>query len=43
MDRDAITSAVGMGSREQVKALALMTSLVTRRASTGDKVERQHL
>ena len=39
--RAALTKAVGMGSREQVDILAFVTSLVTRRASTGEKVERR--
>ena len=39
--RDALTRAEGMGSREQVEALALETSLATSVAFTGEKVERQ--
>jgi len=39
--RQALTRAVGMGSSEQVEALALVTSLVTWSASTGAKEERQ--
>ncbi len=35
--RHALTKAVGMGSREQVGALAFVASSDTRRASTGMK------
>lgn len=41
-DRHVLTSTVGMGSWEQVEVLALVTSLVTRGASTGMKEERQN-
>lgn len=40
--RQALTSTVGMGSREQVEALALVTSFETSGTSTGEKEEREH-
>lgn len=42
MGRQVLTRAEGMGSREQVVALAFETSLVTCVTSTGAKEERQH-
>ena len=42
--RQAFTSVVGMGSREQLEALALVTSSVVRDSSTGEKeVNRGHV
>ena len=38
--RQAFTSAVGMGSREQVEALALVTNSVVKVASTGVKTAK---
>ena len=39
--KQALTRGVGMGSRQQVEALALVTSLVTKGTSTGEKEEKQ--
>ncbi len=39
--RQALTKAVGMGSRGQDEALAFETSLVTSAVSTGEKAERE--
>ena len=38
--RAAMTSAVGLGSNEQVEVLALATTLAIWISSTGEKVER---
>ena len=41
--KQALTIVVGMGSRQQVEALAFVISLVMKVPSTGEKEEKQDL